>query len=254
MQDSLGDRIKRYEECSNYKFTNRVPIIIRIDGKAFHSWTKKTKCVKPFDSNLINLMSNTTKYLCENISGCICGYCQSDEISLCLINSQNNETQPWFDNRIQKMVSVSASLATYYFNSNNMFEHKCPALFDSRAFVVPEKDIINYFIWRQRDASRNSISMLAQSMYSNKNLLKKTSDEKIQMCKDKGVDWNNLPNHFKYGSFVYRNQSNEPLVNKITGEISYRKHFIIDQNINVFEYKPECIINTILIENNIKLF
>ena len=246
MKDSLGDRIKQYEECFNYKFTNRLPVIIRIDGKAFHTWTKKTKCIKPFDEKLINLMSNTTKYLCENISGCVLGYCQSDEISLCLINSQTNQTQSWFDNRIQKIVSVSSSLATYYFNTNNPFDNKIPALFDSRAFILPENEVVNYFIWRQRDATRNSISSLAQSLYSHKELMNKTSDEKQELCFQKGHNWNDLPVSNKRGVLVYKKLNETPLINKITGEKTFRKYFYIDNNIETFKYDSECIINKIL--------
>src|SRR5574344_2103477 len=111
MEDTLGDRIKQYEITFDYRFTNKLPIIIRLDGKAFHTWVKKSQCDKPFDFNLINLMQNTTKYLCENISGAIVGYCQSDEISIVVLNNQTNNTEPWFDNRIQKITSISASLA-----------------------------------------------------------------------------------------------------------------------------------------------
>lgn len=254
MEDTLGDRIKRYEDCYNYKFINRLPIIIRIDGRAFHTWTKKSKCVKPFDKEMVDLMANTTKFLCDNISGCVFGYCQSDEISLCLINSQTNETQPWFDNRIQKIISVSSSLATYYFNQNNTKDNKYPAFFDSRAFVIPESDIINYFIWRQRDAIRNSISMLSQSLYSHKFLNGKDSDEKIKLCKQKNNDWNDLPNCFKNGVSVYKVESTEPLINKITGEQTFRKHFVIDFDVSEFKYEQSCIINKILLENNVQVF
>lgn len=251
MNDSLGDRIKNYEEVFNQKLPNRIPVIIRIDGKAFHTWTKKSKCVKPFDDNLVNLMGETTKFLCENISGCICGYCQSDEISLLLMNNQTNQTQPWFDNRIQKIISVSSSLATYYFNANNPFQNKYPAYFDSRVFVLPESDIINYFIWRQRDATKNSISSLAHSLYSTKELLNKNSDEKQELCFQKGYNWNDLPISYKRGILVYKKKSNTPLINKKTGEITYRNHFFIDKEMEILKYDDECILTKILKGDNI---
>ena len=233
MIDALGDRFKSYENTFDFRLPNRIPVVVRIDGKAFHSWTKKSKCVKPFDDRLVNLMANTTKYLCENISGCVCGYCQSDEISLLLINSQTNQTQPWFDNS----------------DISNI-----PAFFDSRTFVVPEKDVINYFIWRQTDASRNSISMLAQSLYSHKELHKKNSDEKQEMCFQKGFNWNDLKTSYKRGSLIYKKTSDIPLVNKITGEITYRDKFVIDTETEIFKHDKSCIINNILIKNNIVIF
>lgn len=251
MNDSLGDRMKMYEQTSDYRLSNRIPIIIRIDGKAFHSWTKKSKCVVPFDSELMNLMADTTKYLCENISGCILGYCQSDEISLCVINTQNSMTQAWFDNRIQKMTSISASLATYFFNAHNPKEIKIPAFFDSRVFLIPEKDVMNYFIWRQRDATRNSISMLAQSLYSHKELHMKSSDEKQQLCWEKGMNWNNLPSQCKRGSLIYKVLETEPLINKQTGEKTFRKKFKIDTESEVFKYDENTIIGKILKENSL---
>lgn len=255
MIDTLGDRIKLYEDTFNHTIPNRIPVVIRIDGKAFHSWTKKSKCEKPFDKQLVELMGATTKYLCENISGCVCGYCQSDEISLLLINSQTNETQPWFNNRIQKMASISASLATFYFNNNNPKEVKYPAFFDSRVFVVPERDVINYFIWRQRDAMRNSISMLAQSMFSPKQLMKMSSDQKIEMCKTKGIDWNtDLDLSYKLGSLVYKELNPQPLINKVTGEQTYRKYFKIDNQLTLFKYDKDCLISNVLKENGIDLF
>lgn len=253
-KDDLGDRIKGYESVYDFRFTNRLPIVVRIDGKAFHSWTKKSKCQKPFDLDLIKLMQNTTKFLCENISGCVCGYCQSDEISLLLINTQTNQTQPWFDNRLQKIVSVVSSLATCYFNENNNLQVKIPAFFDSRAFVVPEKDILNYFIWRQRDAIRNSISTVSHSFFSPKELHKKNSVQQLEMCKSIYVNWEDFPNNCKKGSLVYKVMSDKPLINKKTHEVSYRKYFIIDENISLFEYNKDCIINKLLIENNINIF
>ena len=182
--DNLGDRMKTYEGVSRNYLTKRVPVIIRIDGKSFHSFTKGFN--KPFDMALQKSMAETTIELCKNIQNCKLAYTQSDEISLLLIDYEDINTEAWFNNNIQKMASVSASMATMYFNKifrkNSGF---CSvnddvwakyqrvldtAMFDSRVFNIPDNDICNYFIWRQQDATRNSIQMVAQSNFSHKSL------------------------------------------------------------------------------------
>ena len=185
-KDSLGDRMKGYENISRIYLTRRTPIIIRIDGKAFHSFTRGF--VRPFDDILVKSMQNTAKYLCENIMGCKLAYTQSDEISLLLVDYEKIETQAWFDNNLQKMVSVAASMATMVFNRFFREEmDKDPtipsvrynwytaainkgAMFDARAFLLPKEEVNNYFVWRQQDATRNSIQMVAQSNFSHKEL------------------------------------------------------------------------------------
>ena len=113
-RDSLGDRMKGYENVTRTKLVRRMPVIIRIDGKAFHTFTKGFD--KPFDSLLMDAMNRTMKYLCENIQGCMLGYTQSDEISLLLVDYQTLTTDSWFDDTVQKMCSISASMATLAFN------------------------------------------------------------------------------------------------------------------------------------------
>lgn len=112
--DSLGDRMKGYEGVSRNFLTRRVPAIIRLDGKAFHTFTKGME--KPFDPVLTQAMQETMKYLCENIQGCVLGYTQSDEITLVLTDYATIQTDAWFGYNIQKMCSVSASMATMAFN------------------------------------------------------------------------------------------------------------------------------------------
>ena len=192
-KDSLGDRMKGYENISRIYLTRRTPIIIRIDGKAFHTFTRGF--ARPFDDVLVKSMQDTAKYLCENIMGCKLAYTQSDEISLLLVDYEKLETQAWFDNNLQKMVSVAASMATMVFNKffrNNIDEwgygnlpdfedggtnqkvdptllkqcqtyfSRCDkAMFDARVFILPKEEVNNYFIWRQQDATRNSIQMVA---------------------------------------------------------------------------------------------
>ena len=164
-KNSLGDRMKEYERTSDTKLVRRLPMIVRLDGKAFHSWTKKSGCVRPFDHTFIDMMAGLAQYLCENIGGAELAYGQSDEISILVRDDQNIDTDAWFDKRLQKVVSIVASMATYWFNANNAFEKKLPAFFDARAFILPEHEVKNYFIWRQEDATTNSLSMLAQSLY-----------------------------------------------------------------------------------------
>ena len=156
-KNSLGDRMKEYERTSDVKLVRRLPMIVRLDGKAFHSWTKKSGCVRPFDHTCINMMSGLAQYLCENIGGAELAYGQSDEISILVRDDQNIDTDAWFDKRLQKVVSIVASLATYWFNANNAFERKLPAFFDARAFILPEYEVRNYFIWRQEDATTNGM-------------------------------------------------------------------------------------------------
>ena len=229
-KQTLGSRMKQYEECCNYRLTRRLPLIIRLDGRAFHSWTKKSHCVRPFDEALMKLMAETTRFLCESISGCVFGYTQSDEISLLLRDDQNNDTAPWFDKRVQKIVSISAAMATFFFNDNNPYEKKFPAYFDSRVFVLPEEEIRSYFIWRQNDASKNSLSMLAQSLYSHAELMHCHRDELMDMCWRKGCNWNDLPTPKKRGFAVWRRPVT---VNGKLGPVE-RNRFVIENEIPIF--------------------
>ena len=252
-KDNLGDRIKRYQQVFDYSFTDKTPIIIRLDGKSFHSWTKKSKCEKPFDNDFSELMANTTKFLCQNVPGCVFGYTQSDQISLCIIYYQNNESQPWFDNRIQKIVSVVSSLATCFFNSNNHMQNIIPAIFDCRAFTIPQKQVINYFIWRQRDAIRNSISMLSHAFFSNKQLNKKNSAQQLQMLKQIYINWQDYPSRFKKGVAVLKTDEigNQNYIIRIPNA---RKKFTIVDDLELFTYSPNCLIGRVLLQNEINVF
>ena len=145
-KNGLGDRMKEYERTSDAKLVRRLPMIVRLDGKAFHSWTKKTGCVRPFDHTFIDMMAGLAQYLCENIGGAELAYGQSDEISILVRDDQNIDTDAWFDKRLQKVVSIVASMATYWFNANNAFEKKLPAFFDARAFIQPEHEFNQLFI------------------------------------------------------------------------------------------------------------
>ena len=199
-KDSIGNRMKEnYESRYRIKFTRRMPVIIRLDGKAFHSLTRK--CDKPFSLRFAGAMSQTSLYLCENIQGAKCAYTQSDEISILLTDFDKLTTDAWFDYNLQKIVSVSAGMASAYFSGLWDFGI---AVFDSRAFNIPKEEVCNYFIWRQQDWVRNSIQMLAQAYYSSKQLHQKNQPAMHEMLHEKGVNWADLDDIWKNGHFVWK--------------------------------------------------
>lgn len=200
-KDSLGDRMKDfYENRTRILLPRRTYTIIRIDGKAFHTYTKDLK--RPFDNKFINDMDETACYICKNIQGSKFAFVQSDEISILLTDFDKLTTNAWFDGNIQKMVSISSSLATAKFNK--LRPNKI-ALFDSRVFTIPNDiEVENYFIWRQQDTTRNSISSVAQSLFSHKELNNKNSDEMQEMCFQKGVNWNNFDGKLKKGRLIVK--------------------------------------------------
>lgn len=257
--DNLGDRMKDYENVSRLKFTKKSPVIIRLDGKAFHTFTKGFE--RPFDTIFMEAMQKTCKFLCENIMGCKFAYTQSDEISLLLVDYESNESQQWFDNNIQKMVSVSASMATLAFNSaykefvDQWGEANLPgwaeggtnepiepmlmkqadiytskfdkALFDSRAFVLPKEEVCNYFIWRQQDATRNSILMVAQSMFSFKEMQRVKCDALQDLMWQRfNVNWNDYPVPQKRGCCIVKETYDK--------DGAQRSRWVVDNGIPIF--------------------
>lgn len=226
-KDSLGDRMKRYEYVTRNFLTRKLPVIIRLDGKAFHTFTRGLD--KPFDSIFVEAMQNTAKYLCENVQNCVLGYTQSDEITLVLVDYKELETDSWFGSNIQKMVSVSASMATLAFNKEferlvllygweayeedqekrySILDSKIQtALFDSRVFTVPKEDVTNCVLWRQQDATRNSIQSVGQYHFSDKQLFKKSTKDIIRMLQEeKDILWNELPAYLKRGTAVIKDE------------------------------------------------
>lgn len=221
-RDDLGNRMKTfYEQIPKIRLMRRTPVVIRIDGKAFHTFTRGFK--RPFDDVLIKTMQETAKYLCENIQGCQLAYTESDEISLLLIDYQRFETSAWFDYEIQKMCSISASMATMAFNrifsetvSDLKVDNTKPmdryfevaysgAMFDARVFNIPREEATNYFYWRQLDASRNSIQMVGQANFSHKELQHKScNDIQDMLMTKKGINWNDFPAYQKRGSCVVK--------------------------------------------------
>lgn len=229
VNDELGKRMKEYyETIPKTKLMRRTPVAIRVDGKAFHTFTRGFK--KPFDEVLIKSMQETMKYLCENIQGCVLGYTQSDEITLILVDYKNLNSSAWFDYEVQKMCSIAASMATMAFNKffgkyvDEYIEsvaalqdfdieeernyvsvlqkaQEKSAMFDARVFNIPKEEVTNLIYWRQLDAARNSIQMVGQANFSHKELQNKScSMIQDMLMTEKGINWNNYPTHQKRGS------------------------------------------------------
>ena len=206
-KDSLGDRIKRYEGVTRNFATPRMPLIIRCDGRAFHTLTKH--CEKPFDQKLINAMVNSAIETAKDMQGFKAAYVQSDEVTFFLSDYDSLQSQGWFGYNLSKVISISAALMTANFNKIYTSQHLPPkksslALFDSRAFSVPIEDVVNVFLWRALDWNRNSIQMMAQANFSHKQLQGKSCNDLIDMLRDMGKDWDDLPYHHKNGTFLIK--------------------------------------------------
>lgn len=201
MIDKMGDRLKYYEGIEAGRvLIPHLPICVRVDGRAFHTFTRGMK--RPYDVDMSNAMIDTMKYLVEKTDACI-GYVQSDEISLIL----SDEKDPMFGGRVQKLTSVIASMATAMFNLviHRSFPDKPLAEFDCRVWNVPNRtEAANTILWREFDATKNSISMAARAYYSDKQLLGKNSSEKQDMLMEKEVNWNDYPVFFKRGTYARR--------------------------------------------------
>lgn len=252
----LAKRMKEYESVSKTKLIKRMPVIIRIDGRAFHTFTKGFK--RPFDEVLIKSMQDTMKYLCENIQNCVLGYHQSDEITLLLVDYKELNTSPWFDNEVQKICSIAASMATMAFNKyfltnfinyisklpfetnqeQEYYRRMCGvytkaddkgAMFDARCFNIPKEEVTNNIYWRQLDATRNSIQMVGQANFSHKELQNKSCNQIQDMLfTQKGINWNDFATPLKRGSCcikeIYKHNDD-----------TLRTRWIIDKEIPIFK-------------------
>jgi tRNA(His) 5'-end guanylyltransferase len=193
----------QYEDRYRFMLPRRTYTIIRLDGKAFHTYTRGLE--RPFDVRFMNDMAETATFLCDEIQGAQFAYTQSDEISLLLTDFEKITTDAWFDGNLQKMASVSASLATAKFNQLRSDITERLAFFDARVFVIPDRvEVENYFVWRQKDATRNSLLALTQSLYSHKEMHGKGWSDMHEMCWQKGHNWNDLPPYKKRGMLVRR--------------------------------------------------
>lgn len=266
---TLGDRMKNnYENVNRFYLTRRMPVIIRVDMRAGHTFTKGMN--KPFDDVFVKTMQETMEYLCENIQGCVLGYTQSDEISLVLVDYAELTTDAWFGNNLQKMCSVSASMATLAFNKffsgrvqefmydccdefgddvlpekrndyelahNIYFKKFNAAMFDSRVFTIPKEEVCNYLIWRQQDSTRNSIQSVGQANFSQKELHGKSCNniQDMLMIK-KGINWNDYATTLKRGSCCIKVDDGLTEYDE-TGNIcgyTQRSKWIIDNEIPIF--------------------
>lgn len=262
---TLGDRMKNnYENVNRFYLTRRMPIVIRMDMKAGHTFTKGMK--KPFDDIFVKTMQETMKYLCENIQGCVLGYTQSDEISLVLVDYAELTTDAWFGNNLQKMCSVSASMATPTFNKafndnivkyiDNNLDADCGvtkdlteytkilinarnkgAMFDSRVFTIPKEKVCNALIWRQQDATRNSILSVGQANFSQKELHGKSCNNiQDMLMTQKGINWNDYSTTLKRGSCCIKADDSLTEYDEVGNICGYikRSKWVIDNEIPIF--------------------
>ena len=279
----IADRIKEYYEDRTKTFLmRRMVTIIRLDGKGFSKWTKGLQ--KPFDEGFTDDMVETAKYLCANIQGAKFAYAQSDEISVVLTDFDNLETSAWFDYNVQKMTSVAASMATAKFNQlrlvryakNNVDPYRSTwasvldgtmdaneindfkiAMFDARVFQVPTVDeMVNVMIWRQQDATRNSVSMAASEYFSHKSLEGVSSNDKQErLFQEKGINWNDYPAKFKRGTVIKKEEvtlvkRSDSISDKTTvideNMIFTRNVWNADENTPIFTQNKEYLSNLII--------
>ncbi|MBK8019800.1 MAG: tRNA(His) guanylyltransferase Thg1 family protein [Betaproteobacteria bacterium] len=206
MSDTLGDRMKLYEGMeAGRRLMPLLPALARIDGRAFHSFTRGMD--RPFDARFSACMVDTTLALVRDTGACM-GYTQSDEITLAW-HSRTTQSQIWFDGRVAKMTSQLAAQATLIFYRlvlDRMPEYavRLPT-FDARVWNVPSRaEGANVFLWREWDATKNSVNMAASAYYSHKALIGRNSPQKHDMLLAKGVNWNDYPPLFKRGAYVQR--------------------------------------------------
>ena len=206
--DIIGRRFKEYESVFQYKLPTKSAVIIRVDGQAFHTFTKN--CQRPFDVDLVNSMRYAADETRKRMMGCKLVYVASDEASFYLTDTDNLETQSWFGNNLSKIVSIAASTFTAHFNhiytegkeENYTNVGVSTATFDARAFVVPFDDVPNYFLWRQKDWTKNSLSMLCREYYSHNELIGKSQSEQHELLYKVDVNWNDLSSVFKNGTYI----------------------------------------------------
>jgi tRNA(His) 5'-end guanylyltransferase len=249
-KDSLGDRMKGYYEArTQTHLPRRTNSMIRLDGKSFHTYTKGFK--RPYDLGLMRIMDQTAIALCERIQGAKMAFVQSDEISIVMTDYDDQQTDAWFDGNVQKITSISASIATAAFNNGMYLDEEIlanmdkVAYFDSRVFTLPSQvEVVNCFLWRQQDATKNSISMAAQSMFSHKELHKKNGSDMQEMMWQKGVNWNDYPVGFKRGRAIVKETYPHSGQNKKTGElVTTQRSRWVSVEPPIFSQDPSFVLN-----------
>lgn len=272
--DSLGDRMKEYENRNQYYLQKRTPVCIRVDMRAGHTFTRGF--TRPFDEVFGNTMMATMEYCAKNIGNCVFAYCQSDEITFILVDYEKLETDAWFDYRTDKLCSIAASMATLAFNKAfakafDEWGHKnlpnwdeggtnepvdenlmrlCEvysnaqekgAMFDARCFNIPKEEVANLIYWRQLDATRNSIQMVGQANFSHKELQGKSCNViQDMLMTQKNINWNDFPTHLKHGSCCVKQTVKEDLtIEHEFGEPEIRTKattkWVIDTEIPIFK-------------------
>lgn len=248
---TLSDRMKAYEDVWDSRLTSRLPIIIRIDGNSFHNFTKLAKFERPFDKALSEMMIATAIDVLRYCSGSTLAFTQSDEISILLRNDQTTRTQPFLAGRVQKLVSLIASTATVSFqrsflewNHNqhvdavvNMLDDdelkmyakrkELRPSFDCRVFVLPPKEVTNYFVWRQQDAYKNCVSAVVSdilaSTYSKatarKMLVGKNTSQRKDILLRHGLDLDSrVAQRYRHGVAVRKAQITKQLSKILDGK------------------------------------
>lgn len=230
--DKLGDRMKAYEKREDIPLQRGLPIICRLDGVAFHTYTKGLE--RPYDMRFLAVMQETTKKLVE-ATNAVVGYTQSDEITLVIFNRKGGET--YFGNKRSKLISVLASKAARYFAAAakiHLPEHGKEADFDCRVFQVPTfMEVYNNLLWRQQDAVRNSVLMLTQGYYSSKEMHGKKQPDCHEMLHAVGVNWADQPEHFKEGIFVKRQVYQRPFTTEEIAKLPMKHHARTNPNLTV---------------------
>lgn len=268
-RSDLAERMKGYEKRNRYYLQRRIPVILRLDMRAGHSFTKGFE--RPFDEVFIKAIQETAKYLCENVQNCKLSYQQSDEITLLLVDYEKINTDCFFEYRVDKLCSIAASMATMKFNQvfkelsyresenleiicrkNPYLENRdCltkisnvhtnsadkGAMFDCRCFNIPKEEVTNSIYWRQLDATRNSIQMVGQASFSHKELQNKScNDIQDMLMTQKGINWNDLPLYQKRGSCCIRNHMiSLPYGDYLLDETAGENEWIIDKDIPIFK-------------------
>ena len=260
----LAKRMKDYEMRDRYFLQKRIPVAIRVDMRAGHTFTRGFK--RPFDDIFMKSMQETAKYMCENMGNAKFAYIQSDEITIILVDYDTLETDCWFNYRTDKLCSISASMATMAFNRfftknvevfeiNNIRGIKYMedekknktidlidtyykaiekgAMFDARCFNIPKEEVTNLVYWRQLDASRNSVQMVGQAYFSQKELQNKScNDIQDMLMTQKGINWNDFPTYQKRGSCcIYVDMQNPESIS----DGDRIKGWVIDKEIPIFK-------------------